>query len=302
MEKNKSAYDVLIDMYKSQVEKADQAGNADLFKACADAFFTSVNENSFFFEKPVHFKDIEYLNGYFVFGMGTNKVVHFRVEECPGWLFGIWWGDPKKDNEGGTTVPGEFFTQYEENLDKFKPSRCEMAADVEVYSDGHARTYKASNIINFIKNEPYLAFCRDYNGWDYNVEFHSREEAKEEFDKFVSEQDNNKKYTEICDNEVIKFVRSEVLPLFAGAEIIKEDCCTPKYSVVAPFEKNQGLVRNPGWYGWFDHLGNEGRKAMSRFKSVVEACADLAEDHDVYWTRPVHEMVFFYEEEHKYWE
>lgn len=52
-------------------------------------------------------------DGYFVFDMGKNSVLHFNVKEIKGWKFAIWF------EEGSITV----FTQPENNIDKFKPSR-----------------------------------------------------------------------------------------------------------------------------------------------------------------------------------
>ena len=37
--------------------------------------------------------------------------------------------------------------------------------------------FAAEEMLEFIHNEPDLAFCRAYCGWDYNREYHTREEA-----------------------------------------------------------------------------------------------------------------------------
>ena len=35
--------------------------------------------------------------------------------------------------------------------------------------------------LKFIRDEPMLAFCRDYCSWNYNQEYHTREEAEQEY-------------------------------------------------------------------------------------------------------------------------
>ena len=121
---------VVSDMYNAQVEEHDKAGYAQRLKEATEVFFKDVNTMfNFFDENPVHFTDVEYLDGYFVFGFGTNTVVHFHIDECPGWLFAIWWDIPDDSEELANTIKGKFFTQYEETVDKFKPSRSEICSN-----------------------------------------------------------------------------------------------------------------------------------------------------------------------------
>lgn len=174
----------LFEMYDAQVAEHDKAGYAQKFKDCTDLFFKDVGEHWHFEKAPIHFTDVEYLDGYFLFGMGTNSVIHFHVAECPGWKFAIWWETPE-DKDDDDIITGQFFTQYEETIDKFKPSRSDMCIKIVMRLDvdePYCEDYvDAANIINFIKNEPALAFCRDYWGWDYNAEYHTREEAQIEY-------------------------------------------------------------------------------------------------------------------------
>ena len=112
---NNNPLKALSDIYIDGVKEADAKGYAEVFKACGDAFFKDVNEYPYDDGPEYHFEDIIYLDGYFIFGSGTNSIVHFHVNECPGWLFGIWWNEPDENER----VEGQFFTQYEEARDKF---------------------------------------------------------------------------------------------------------------------------------------------------------------------------------------
>ena len=115
--------------------------------------------------------------------------IQFHVKECPGWAFGIWWSSPTQSKTGRTTVRGCFFTQYEETIEKFKPSYSQYSVDIEVdpeekIGDNMFLWPEIPGIILYIHEHPELAFCRDYCGWNYNTEYHSEEEAKETFNHY----------------------------------------------------------------------------------------------------------------------
>lgn len=284
-------------IYAEQVEEADAAGNADIFKACADAFFDSINEG-LLSEDAVeyHFEDIQYLDGYFIFGFGTNSVVHFHVRECPGWLFGIWWNKP--DERGN--VSGEFFTQYEETLDKFKPSRSHICKGFTVVKKDDGNYSNPSDLViraqlDFIRKEPYLAFCRDYCCWDYNAEYHTREEAEERFREYCRQRDEERRYTEICDNRVFDYVREYVLPCYVDARIEDlGDCVSPRYEIRAPYEENEHLVDEPGLYSLFADDDEDGARIMEGLNAVIDECNALTKEHEVWWYPPLHTSVLFF--------
>lgn len=112
----------------------------------------------------------QYGDGYFIFDYGPNTVVHFRLKETPGWLYGVWWR-VSVNKEGIISIVGEFFAQYEEEIDKFKPSAsyygCDMlslvAADGSICLDEG----KVVSIINFIRNHPYRA-------WNGHISFNDK--------------------------------------------------------------------------------------------------------------------------------
>lgn len=103
----------------------------------------------------------QYGDGYFIFDYGPNTVIHFRLKETPGWLYGVWWSF-KVNKEGIISIIGEFFAQYEEEIDKFKPSASYYGCDMEAImaADGSVSLEegKVVSIINFIRNHPYRAW------------------------------------------------------------------------------------------------------------------------------------------------
>lgn len=68
--------------------------------------------------------NISFGNGYFIFDMGEDAVVWFNIKGVKGWRFAMWI-DTTSDEEAI-----QFFTQYEEFIDKFKPSRSTFVENV----------------------------------------------------------------------------------------------------------------------------------------------------------------------------
>lgn len=99
-----------------------------------------------------HPVDVQYGDSYFIIERGKDMVVHFHVKELKGWKFGIWW-----DVDGEKTF--NFFTQYERDIDKFKPS-----ASALVQEDVALEDWKLKDLVEmcrFIKKHPYRAWALD---------------------------------------------------------------------------------------------------------------------------------------------
>lgn len=173
--------------YEAEVKRQDEKHDPEILKRATNEVFEALKKE---IKEDISFTDIEYSDGYFFFPMGSNTVVQFHIPECPGWLFGIWWRF-----ESESIAKGELFAQYEANIDKFKPSASQLCQKIQVSWGKTSSTsftttvYEAAWMIQYIIKEPYLAFCRDYNYWDYNREYHSREEAKAVFDQWKKEEE-----------------------------------------------------------------------------------------------------------------
>lgn len=176
--------------YEAEVKRQDDQHDPEILKRATNEVFEAlkkeIKEN---ISEDISFTDIEYSDGYFFFATGSNTVIQFHIPECPGWLFGIWW------NCKGDNIKGQLFAQYEANIDKFKPSASPLCQEIQVLwneTSGTSSTitaYEAAWMIQYIIKEPYLAFCRDYYFWDYNREYHTREEAKAAFDQWKKEEE-----------------------------------------------------------------------------------------------------------------
>lgn len=112
----------------------------------------------------------QYGDGYFIFDYGPNTVVQFSLKETPGWLYGVWWR-VSVNKEGTVRISGEFFAQYEEEIDKFKPSAsyygCDMLSLVAADGSVCLEEGEVVSIIDFIRNHPYRA-------WNGHISFNDK--------------------------------------------------------------------------------------------------------------------------------
>lgn len=195
-------------------------------------------------------------------------------------------------------IEGTFFAQYEETINKFKPSASEIVAAITaMHKDEypHCECFDVMKILSFIRKEPALAFCRDVYGWDYNLQYHTREEAQERFEKHKKQAELKAKFTQEFDDRVMAFVREKVVPCFNGAEIEdRGEDWSPRYDMVAPFSKNKKTAPGPSCYCWFDP-DNERDAALQReWDQIISDCKKISDEYEFFWTSPIDSSILFY--------
>lgn len=74
-------------------------------REAAEKIFNYIRENKF---KPIN---IQYGNGYFIFDMGDDGVIHFNIKGLHGWKFAMWIEtDPENlKREDGKEYPAIYF-------------------------------------------------------------------------------------------------------------------------------------------------------------------------------------------------
>lgn len=208
----------------------------EIYKRGTDYLFNELRENK------ISIKDETW---------AMDGFVKFRVEEAPGWLFGIWWKtviDEEatrkasrfrkelkykfKDND----VVGEVFGQYEEEIDKFRPSYSEFCEEINYYEvDDRVDMigdYSVFQMIQFIIKEPYLAYYKELKCVDYNKEYVRRDTAKKYFEKRTAWRAEDNRLEKEFENGCLERVKK----LF-DEQLLKEECfirdcgknCTPRY-------------------------------------------------------------------------
>lgn len=245
----------LRDMVQKQVDEKDKKGFAELYKTAAERFFREHEASGF------HPIDVEYLSGYYIFGFGTNSVVHYSLKECPGWRFGLWFGEPDLDHD---LVSGQWFAQYEETIDKFKPTASTFVETVRLCAkeekEGESDLdWRVETQIKFIRDEPDLAFCRDYCGWDYNAEYHTREEAHAEFLKWQNGETMKKLGEKECLRKTVEVFVKRIPEKFLGRCVVLDrgECVSPRYEFGYydpdfEFEDEENPDRVSAIYDWAD--------------------------------------------------
>lgn len=208
-------FNSIIELYTESVKKADAAGLSEVYKQATEIVFEGLKERVPF---GLNIIDVKYLDGYFIFGHGTNSVVHFHIEETPGWKYGIWW-EPIEDEDTEKPytdrVHCSIFAQYEEEIDKFKPSASMVCEEfiIDFKYPAVNRLWAFADDIEFIHKEPYLAFYREMHYTDFNKEHVSRTKAKAYFERHYKQKRLEEDTKALNDKEMLKTIY----------EILKED-------------------------------------------------------------------------------
>lgn len=204
--------------------------------------------------KDYHATDIKNLNGYFIFYHGKNSVVHFRIKECPGWYFGIWWDSIDEENK---TVKGTFFTQYERDIDKFKPTASDHTTRIEVsyrtksYDDVWLLDCTVSYMIKYLNKHFYKAWC-GYGKYTTGSGLH----CWYRYIKYRWYLFKDEYLTEKASKWCVKYLKKILEELYEGEVLVsKTENQSPKYELCISYEKNKHYFDKVGNYNIF--LSNE---------------------------------------------
>ena len=218
---SKNPFEGLAKLYEKSVKEQDAKGFAEVYKQATELLFKRIKAET---DLDLHFEDITYLDGYFIFGHGTNSVVHFHVKEAPGWLFGIWWSPIPTEETKNKKKPiyktgqlfCELFFQFEEEIDKFKPAASIFGGNFEFEFEAgheHGDFWKACKDLEFVINEPYLAFYKDMHYTNFNHEYVSREKAKSYWNKHWKEKAKRKEIAKINAEAMYETVKYIIKPM-----------------------------------------------------------------------------------------
>ncbi len=127
----------------------------------AEKVFKYIKENKF---EPTN---VKYGNGYFVFDMGDDGVVHFNIKGLYGWKFAMWIevdSEKLKQKDDKDYPAIQFFCQHKLNIDKFKPSRSFHLVELsleDIESGENWRFMDIRDMLQMIKKHPFIAFAMD---------------------------------------------------------------------------------------------------------------------------------------------
>ena len=283
----------MLELYQSQVNEIDKKGYAEIFVKCTEAFFKEWKKEKL----NVIDESVNYLDGYFIFGKGTNSVVHFKVKECPGWLFGIWWEIPEK----GNTIKGTFFTQYEKDIDKFKPSYSAYTSDLYFHEDKDISCFDEVKIMNFINKEPYLAWYRDQYLTDFNTTWVDKRKAKRAFERHIEKEANLEKEIKTFDENVLQYVKNNIVPYWND---FGYDCyiwdqgenVSPRYELIG-IPKESKLPLDIGTYVWLDDEEKESKKIAKEYSRFIKKLQNKLDNKYNNYHSTLHPTIYIINEE-----
>lgn len=183
------------------------------FKDIADEIIKHINE-------VCNVTDMKRGNGYYIFEFGDNSVVHLRIKELPGWLFGMWFSYDKKMKG---VIKCEWFCQQDLWLNKFKPCCSEIQCTTSfcisqfaidkiltepenVFFDG----YQIIDNIKFMIKHPWLAAYRDYRDVSLNTDYVTEKYAKKYMKKAIKERNKYISMVEKLEEKVKNKVMQKV--------------------------------------------------------------------------------------------
>lgn len=263
---------------------------AAIYKEAAEVFFNSLATEADSWSRTITVEDVEYLNGYFIFDFGENTVVHFHIKETPGWKYGIWFNLVRKNSTNRKYAryykdrfECRVFAQYEEEINKFKPSRstiCEtiplsiINGKVEIAAMDKLMDFEGQ--VDFIHSEPYLAFYRDMHSADFNQKHITKAKAKAYFEKYFEEKRARQAVRKQNDEEILAFYKDLLKDDVAAGNCFIwdcEECCSPRYDIVM---KNIWADLEPGHYSLADLL-DTWDDAEARLDVIVAECQKRAD-------------------------
>ena len=268
----KETFEYLNKVREEQKEVHDEKGFSEYFKLATDKLFETFTNPTNKDIPMLHFEDIEYGDGYFIFSYGTNSVIQFRIAECPGWLFGIWWEG--KNIDKNIIIEGQLFAQYEETIDKFKPSYSEyvenIVYDIESKELDWFSIYRAKDIFTFIRDYPTLAFYRDYTGTDFNYHYVSLAKANRRFNKYKEHKELKSIAQKEFETEVLNLYRTELNNLKNFEIVYQGENWSPSYDIVVPLNDNQNFFEENGSYHLSELFGKKRYKKLQKNLKQLE--------------------------------
>lgn len=215
--------------------------------------------------------------------------IRFRIEQNPEWMFGV---ECVKKSVEKTYIDFNFrfWGQYWDVVDKFRYSRAKYRDEstLRIFTEEDTEfsyeetidiggVYTICRIIDFIIKEPEMAFCRDYYGWDYNLELHTKRSAINQYNKWRKEFMAENSAKEICRVKLLHFMKDEVMPFYPEDAYIvdKGDNVRPRYDICVYDEKCLGL-------NWgIDLLKKEEKEIRRKYRVFLKECRQVFKEHKV---------------------
>ena len=292
---------------------------SELFKECTDRFVAELEKHGY------HIEDIHRSSGYFIFEFGGNSVNTFWLKEVPGWRFGLWWTLNQDIKPNRATA--EFFTQFEKDVDKFKPTRSTFIKTKNVYLDKSGwkilnksdlvyspfedfYDWEVEPILKFIKEHPYRAWARSSSsdGDMYKAPW-SGFKCWRKYHEHMRYMKREKKFQNWADKKLVDWFGKNVMKFYKDWGVYEHHNCSPKFEFYVPLSENRNIFRKRGLYSAFlddedlenfkkEDLADDVRKFVEEspklekeFEKLKEKLMKLSDRKNVYYYPEVGDTV-----------
>lgn len=127
---------------------------------------------------------INNVDNYFIMEGDKDSITHFYIKGLSHWKFGLWINCT--DKEDCTYL----FTQYDTQIDKFKPSRSHFCVELSENDIKNGYSYQIKSMIKHIKRHPMIAYneseCGHYCESSYLLRFIKNELIDTRLDNIIS--------------------------------------------------------------------------------------------------------------------
>lgn len=120
---------------------------------------------------------------------------NFTIDEVPNWLFGLWF-----TNNINTYA---FFAQYEDNINKFKPTQSTLLATGKYIKNSYSNFNKALELITFIQHNNAKAFYMDDHFKKY---INPQVDVDEYYNDFLKHQELERELIPQYDNKILNVI------------------------------------------------------------------------------------------------
>ena len=303
MSNNENPFEAMANMYKEFVDREDKKGLSEVYKEATKLVFKEIKKQLKEKDLATKITNVKYLDGYFIFGTGTNSVVHFNVDITPGWKYGIWWS-PVEDKEKSTEDDSVYdptrlhcsiFTQFKEEIDKFKPSASIYDRDFDIdLTKDFPFSYGLDEFIRdikFIHDEPYLAFYREMHYVDFNHKHITREEARQYYDEHFEWKRKSEEIKSQNDKEFLLTIYNVLKEDIDNGNVFiydRGENWSPRYDIIGKNTFN-GEVED-GCYGICDLLEN-GEEIEKIIYDKSKELEDRADEAETMWFACCHSSI-----------
>lgn len=233
-----------------------------LFKDMADVMLSELN-------KMCTIENIDFGDGYFIFDMGQNSVVHFNVKELPGWKFAFWFA---VDTKQPTNIHYHWFCQQELFCDKFKPSRSAITYEstictsefiysmLEEESNNESIIWGIDDNIKYMLEHPYLAAYRDSHGVDFNTYYITERKAKRAIKREIKKENKRNQLKDeaeqLMKDKVVDMLKESTM--IAGFEVHDQNedgwICHPRYDITISIDESLEEFADDIYYEFNDKI------------------------------------------------